>query len=264
MRQIYGTTEGRLQEIDAADAALFAAIGKYGATLWADTRDINQARGTPVSTWQSRVGANCVQPTVGKQPLFYPGGFPDGGPCLDFNGVSDYLECAEDMSSTGKATVLISYHKDAAVNLFEVLVEYGTYYAGPGNGWTIMGSTIGAADRMYLGIGANPAYADSYYNGAQVGTKVLCATYDTALAIGDELALFENGAFVPPDSTGVGAGAAGNFSASALTIGARLNGGSQEREADALIREVVVMPDVVETNDLFALAQHMRVKAGLK
>lgn len=258
MRQIYGTTEGRLQEIDAADAAIESALGKYGATLWTDTRDISQVRGTPVSTWQSRVGADCVQPTGGKQPLFYPGGFPDGGPCLDFNGVSDYLTCAEDMSGTSKATVFITTHLDATVNLFEAMIEYGTYYAGVANGWTLMASTT--SDRIYIGIGVNPGYKDGYVNNKALGTRVACGVYSTAAS--PELFYKPDGVNEPLTTSGPGA--VGNFSASALSIGARLNGGAPERYADFLLREILVIPEVVDDNDIFTITQHMRVKAGLK
>jgi hypothetical protein len=253
--------------IDWADGVLRAIAAKYGGgTVWADVRDLaGTSSGATVQTLPSRIGADFAQAAAGQRPVFQAHGFPDGGPALDFNGATMNMVSAADMSASSKATVFVSFHHPAQVNVFEVLVEYGTYFAGPGNGWTIMGSTAGAVDRVYTGIGVNPTYSDHDYNNQSTGTKVLSATYDTALAKGSEMQFSANGVYVAPTSTGVGAGAAGNWVANGnISIGARINAGTPERFYDGLIREVFVVPDVVTQNDTFAISQALCVKAGIQ
>ena len=266
MRQVYGTSQGRLLGIVHADGVLLSAAAQYGGgTVWADARDLaGTVNGATVQTLPSRIGADFAQATAGQRPIFLASGFPDGGPALSFDGAAMNMASATDMSAFSKATVFVSFHHPAQVNLFEVLVEYGTYFAGPGNGWTIMGSTIGAVDRIYTGIGVNPTYSDHYYSNQSVGTKVLSATYDTALAKGSEMQFSSDGVYVAPTGTGVGAGAAGNWASASLTIGARLNAGLPERHFVGLIREVFVVPDVVSQNDTFSISQALRVKSGLR
>jgi len=236
-----------------------AHIANVSPVLWADAMDIDQAAGI-IQTWAAKLGADPTQAAVAFRPDYSPSSWPgDNGPGLAFDSVGEALVSATDMSATSKAVVLVSLHKTAHL-VFEVAVEYDRYYAGAG-GFSVMSAVT---PRLYGGVGVNPNYQDAYSTQSlSAAPSVVAMAFDQSIAAPNQVAIWKDAIPLTPLTTS-GPGAAGNFPADSLYIGARKDGaGGLERPFNGVMREVVVCASIPSDDAIVRASRALAYKARI-
>lgn len=85
-----------------------------GLKAWYDASRMSAADGSPVSTWQDMVsGNNLTQNSGSAQPVYRSSAF-NGKPCLQFDGVNDYMISQRTMLDNRSATIFAVVAPDEA------------------------------------------------------------------------------------------------------------------------------------------------------
>lgn len=256
MRQIYGTSSGRLIAIDRADVAIESGMNDFGGKLWVDSRDLFQlAHNTTVASWPARRGAAPVQAVPGQQPLFDR----DSGYVV-FDGVDDVMNCVPDMSTTDKATVIVTSYSNLPAST-RVVFEYTANYNA--NDGLIVTSNN---QRLSFGVHLGANYVLRLDAATTAGRKVVFGgRFDGAVAAPND---FIDTWKVDPGVTGeitafatqLDANTAINFAAANSYLGARMGGAAS---LNGGISEFMLFSEKVPDLAHQELLRHAAIKAGL-
>tara|TARA_R110000851_G_scaffold78207_2_gene172486 strand:+ start:800 stop:1492 length:693 start_codon:yes stop_codon:yes gene_type:complete len=219
--------------------------------FWIDALEISQAAGD-LTTWPARVGISPTQPTGSMRPSWNPATGE-----VEFDAVGEALISTTSWAATGAMTLIAMVTKDSFSVAFDVVAEYKRYFVG--GGWSMFFNTVA---RAFAAHGKNPNYQDAFETLTASGTNCWAMVCDSSLAAGSQLRLWLNGVELTGLTTS-GGGAAGNYPAGNLFIGARDDGvGGLERPLGGGIRELIAYTVALTPSQVVDVSAAMSAKAA--